>query len=122
MGAESGLPQDWLQADAAGEDHGDTALVRLDALSQPAQEFVHRLPSLRGDAVVVSLEQSVDEDWQLVDREHHRPVVSRQRRQDRVASLPPISSVDPGPQLHPYVGNGQRIDSVADLAQCVGER
>ena len=85
------------QAHAAGEDHGDAALVRLNALAKPAQEFIHRLPSLRGDAIVMSLQHPVDEDWQLVDGEHRRAFVLRQRREDPVTLLPPVSTIDSGP-------------------------
>ena len=121
VGAETGLPQDRLKAHAAGEDYANPTLVRLHILPKPAQEFIHRLSSFRGDAVVVALEHPVDEDRQLVDREHHRPLVLRQRRKDSVAPLPPVSAVDPGPQLYAHLGDGERIDSITDLAQDVIE-
>ena len=98
------------------------ALVRLDVLPQPAQEFVHAPFSFRGDAVVVPLEHPVDEDRQLVDRQHRTPLVLCKRREDSVSFLPPVSGIDPGPQLDAHLGEGQRIDPIAHTVQDVGER
>ncbi len=67
------------------------------------------------------LKHSIDEDRKLVDREHHRPLILRQGRADRIALLLPASAVDPGPQLHAHLGDGQCIDSIVDLAQDIGE-
>ena len=80
-----------------GEDEAYPVSVVLAVLAQPAQEFVDILFSPRRDAVVVILEHPVDEDRKLVDCEHHRPLILRQGRADRVALLLPASAVDPGP-------------------------
>ena len=99
----------------------DRVSVVLTVPAQPAQEFVDILFSLRRDPMVVVIEHPADEDRKLVEREHHRPLVLRQGRPDRVALLPPASGVDPSPQLHAQFANGQRIDSIVDPAQDVGE-
>ena len=102
MGTEPGLLQDRLQAHAAGEDQTNPALMFLTVLAQPTQELVHRLPSLRRDAVVIPLEQTIDENRQLVDGQHYRPAVLRQGRENLIASLPPVSRINPGSQFHLY--------------------
>ena len=70
----------------------------------------------------VILEHSVDEDRKLVEREHHGSLVLRQGCADRVAFLPPVSGVNPRPQLHAHLGNGQLIDSILDPAQIDEDR
>ena len=90
-------------------------------LRKPAHELVHRLPPLRGDAVVGPLEQPVHEDRQLVDGEHHRPVALGQGGEDLIPSLPPVPRVDPCPELDLDLGDGHRVDSIAGLSQGVGE-
>ena len=121
VGTESCLSQDRLQTYAAGEDQAYPLSVVLTVPAQPAQEFVDVLFSLRRDPMVVILEHPVDEDRKLVDREHHWPLVLRQGRADRVALLPPASGVDPSPQLHAHLADGQRIDSIVDPMQDIGE-
>ena len=76
MGAEPCLGQDRLQADAAGEDQADAASMGLAVLAEPAHELVRACRRSGSDAVVIPLEQPVDEDRQLVDGEHDRPVAS----------------------------------------------
>ena len=121
MSTESRLLQDRLQPYAAGEDEAYPVSVVLAVLAQPTQEFVDILFSPRRDAVVVILEHPVDEDRKLVDREHHRPLILRQGRADRVALLLPASAVDPSPQLHAPLADGQRLDFIVDPMQDVGE-
>ena len=111
------MPQDRLQADAAGGDQAYSALVVLTVPAQPAQELVDGPLPLRRDAVVVVLQHPVDEDRQLVDRQHDRPIALGQSGEDLVAFLPPASSVDSRPQLHAHLGDGHRLDPLADVGE-----
>ena len=107
MRTEPRLVQDRLQTYAAGEDQAYPLSVFLTDLAQPTQELVDILFALRRDPMVVVLEHPVDEDRKLVERQHYRPLVLRQSRADFVALLPPGSGVDPRPQLHPHLADGQ---------------
>ena len=100
MGAESSLPEDGLKPHTAGEEHDNPAAVRLAVPTQPGHEFVHCLLALWRHAVVLPLEQPVDQDRQLVNREDHRPLVCGERRKDFVPLLSPVSGVDTGAQFY----------------------
>ena len=89
--------QDRFQTYVAGEDETYPRSVVLVILAHPVHKSVDILFSCRRDAVVVTLEHPVDKDWELVEREHHRPVVLRQGGVDLVALLPPAFGVDPAP-------------------------
>ena len=121
VSAEARLPEDRLEAHASREDHGDAASMVLGAPPKPRQERVGRLPAFRRDAVVLPLEEPVDENRQLVEREHHRQIVLGERLEDLVALLLPVSRVDSRAQLDLQFRDGQRVDSIDDPAQSVGE-
>ena len=119
--AQTGPLQDRFEADAARQDHRDPAAMRLAVPAQPAQERVRHPPPLRRHAVVRVGEQPVDQDRQLVQRQHHRLAARRQRREDIVAPLGPASGVDPGAQLDLEVRYRQLLDQAARPFQGVGE-
>lgn len=119
--AEAGLPQYRLEAYASGEDHRDPAPVLLAAPPEPRQDRVGRLPALRGNAVVLPLEEPVDENREFVEREHHRQVVLTECLEYLVALLPPVARVDSRAELHLQFRDGQRVDPIERAAENVAE-
>ena len=121
VGGKLSLPKDRSQADASGEEQGDAIPVRLAILAQPAHEFIRGLSSLRGDAVVVFLEQTVDEYREFIDCEHDTPVVSGQGGEYLVALLLPVSPVDSRAEFHLNVRQAHGVDAVAQFTQYIDE-
>ena len=121
VSAQPSLLQERFEAHAAGQDQGHLPSLGLAIPAQPAQERVRRPLSFERDAVLVILEHPVDEDRQFVDCENNRPAAGRQNREYRIASLLPVSGVDPCTQVHPQVCNGQFLYPVAGSCQKICE-
>ena len=95
--------------------------MRLAILAQPSHEAVHRLLALRRHAVVLPLEQPIDQDWQLVNREDERPLVFGQGRENFVPLVLPVAGVDTGAQFHLDLRDGQRIDAINHPLKDIGK-
>ena len=119
--AQPGLFEERFEADAAGQDHADLPSMDLAVSAQPTEKFIRCPLTFRRDATPIVFEQTVDENRQFVDREHNRPLARRQRREDCVASLRPVSRVDTGAQLHLHVRDGQFFEVFAGLFEDIGE-
>ena len=121
MGAQSGLTEDRFQPNAARYDQADPAPVGLAAPPQPAHECVRRRQAFRRDAVLVTLQQAVDQYGQFVDGQHDRPVVGRKGLEYVIANALPATGVQTRAQPHAKLGDAQFLNIVADVPDTVSQ-